>query len=423
MTVYDRWHKSRPRPGDAKCAEHNRVPSSDHGKGERWQVRWRDDHGEQRKKNFDKRAAADAFDAKVKNELAVGTYVDPSAGKVLFRQRADEWLRSAPFDEAVHDQVAMRLRNHIYPVLGDREMRVLANRPSMVQAWLRGLQGELAPSYIRVLLAHVSAVFSAAVDDGLVARNPCKASVVRAPKVSRDKVKPWTYEMVEGMRAALGQRYAAMVDIGAGLGLRQGEIFGLTVDDVDFLRRVVHVRRQVKIIRSRQVFAPPKGGKTRDVPLPDSVALRLSAHLAVFPAVDVTLPWLALAGKPVTHRLLFSTPNGNAIHCTYFNQGQWRLALVRAGIVPAPPQGQMPESHREHGMHALRHFYASVLLDGGESIKALSEYLGHHDPGFTLRTYTHLMPSSEDRTRKAVDQVFGTHSPEPCALDVPSQEA
>ncbi len=58
-------------------------------------------------------------------------------------------------------------------------------------------------------------------------------------------------------------------------------------------------------------------------------------------------------------------------------------------------------------MHALRHFYASVLLDAGESIKALSEYLGHHDPGFTLRTYTHLMPSSGGRTRAAVDRVLG----------------
>ncbi|MFD8776924.1 hypothetical protein [Streptomyces sp. NPDC059916] len=46
------------------------------------------------------------------------------------------------------------------------------------------------------------------------------------------------------------------------------------------------------------------------------------------------------------------------------------------------------------------------LLDAGESIKALSEYLGHHDPSFTLRTYTHLMPNSEARTRAAVDRVF-----------------
>ncbi|GHH89172.1 hypothetical protein GCM10017771_38140 [Streptomyces capitiformicae] len=61
---------------------------------------------------------------------------------------------------------------------------------------------------------------------------------------------------------------------------------------------------------------------------------------------------------------------------------------------------------RANGMHALRHFYASVLLDAGESIKALSDYLGHHDPSFTLRTYTHLMPNSEARTRAAVDRVF-----------------
>ncbi len=46
-------------------------------------------------------------------------------------------------------------------------------------------------------------------------------------------------------------------------------------------------------------------------------------------------------------------------------------------------------------MHALRHFYASVLLDAGESIKAVSQYLGHSDPALTLRVYAHLMPSSQ----------------------------
>ena len=56
-------------------------------------------------------------------------------------------------------------------------------------------------------------------------------------------------------------------------------------------------------------------------------------------------------------------------------------------------------------------FYASVLLDSGENIKALSTYLGHTDPGFTLRVYTHLMPSSDGRTRKAVDSIYqGTDS-------------
>ncbi|PWK73405.1 hypothetical protein BCL76_102430 [Streptomyces sp. CG 926] len=54
----------------------------------------------------------------------------------------------------------------------------------------------------------------------------------------------------------------------------------------------------------------------------------------------------------------------------------------------------------------MRASYASVLLDAGENVKALSTYLGHGDPGFTLRVYTHLMPSSEGRTRKAVDGMY-----------------
>lgn len=57
-------------------------------------------------------------------------------------------------------------------------------------------------------------------------------------------------------------------------------------------------------------------------------------------------------------------------------------------------------------MHALQHFYASVLLDAGESIKALAEYLGHSDPGLTLKVYAHLMPSSRERARKALGRAL-----------------
>lgn len=85
----------------------------------------------------------------------------------------------------------------------------------------------------------------------------------------------------------------------------------------------------------------------------------------------------------------------------------WKPALATAGVIPAREAGERYASAPEHGMHALRHFYASVLLDAGENIRALSQYLGHSDPGFTLRTYTHLMPSSEGRTRKAVDAIYG----------------
>jgi hypothetical protein len=45
-------------------------------------------------------------------------------------------------------------------------------------------------------------------------------------------------------------------------------------------------------------------------------------------------------------------------------------------------------------------------LDQGESIKAVAEWLGHTDPSFTLATYTHLMPSSDERTKSVIDGVY-----------------
>ena len=56
----------------------------------------------------------------------------------------------------------------------------------------------------------------------------------------------------------------------------------------------------------------------------------------------------------------------------------------------------------------MRHHFASMLLSGGVDIRALATYLGHQDPGFTLRIYTHLMPDAADRMRASVDHVLAT---------------
>jgi integrase len=57
-------------------------------------------------------------------------------------------------------------------------------------------------------------------------------------------------------------------------------------------------------------------------------------------------------------------------------------------------------------MHALRHFFASVLLDAGESIKAVSAYLGHTDADSPLDV--HASDAEQNaRTRAAVDGVLG----------------
>ena len=56
--------------------------------------------------------------------------------------------------------------------------------------------------------------------------------------------------------------------------------------------------------------------------------------------------------------------------------------------------------------YQLRHYYASVMLAGGVSIKELAEYLGHSDPAFTLRVYAHMLPCSHDRARAVISERF-----------------
>ncbi|MFJ9345485.1 tyrosine-type recombinase/integrase [Streptomyces sp. NPDC101237] len=185
----------------------------------------------------------------------------------------------------------------------------------------------------------------------------------------------------------------------------------------------------------------PRATGSGQCPLSAQLAAALKARMKEFPPVEVTLPWTKPDGEPKTFRLLFVDQEGRAYNRSVFDMGDWRRALAAVGVIPPRARSaRYLQVAPEDGMHALRHAYASVLLDAGESIKALSDYLGHSDPGFTLRTYTHLLPSSETRTRKAIDDVFteaeaeagaededdrpgtqGTSAPQrnPCALNVP----
>jgi integrase len=306
---------------------------------------------------------------------------DPRAGKVTFGDFAERWLADQTFDESTHEAVESRLRVHILPTFGGIELGAI--RPSTLQAWLRGRQQECAPRYVRVMLANVSAILGGTVEDGLIVRNPCASSAVGAPKVDQRKIEPWSQEQADTVIAAHPERYQAMPVVAARAGLRQGEVFGLRVQDVDFLGRKIHVRQQVKLLRGKPMLAPPKGGKTREVQLADVVAVALSERLRAYP--------------PGEDGLIFRTREHKPMSRTYYNTHVWKQALVTAGVEPT----------RANGMHALRHYYASVLLDAGESIRTLADYLGHSDPGFTLRVYTHLMPESADRARHAFDAAFG----------------
>ena len=129
-------------------------------------------------------------------------------------------------------------------------------RPSEVQALVKAASGDLAASTVEVVYRLVAAVFLAAVDDRLIAETPCRN--ISLPRQERKRVVPLTAEQVRALESGLPGRLRALVTLGAGTGLRQGEAFGLTVDRVDFLRRSITVDRQITLVRGAPWFLPPK---------------------------------------------------------------------------------------------------------------------------------------------------------------------
>jgi integrase len=395
----DLWHQQKGEKVKCGCGG-LKIPSAKHGRGRRWRARVHDASGKLLQPSFETKVEAENFEAEVRADVNRGTYIDPDAGRVKLREYGATWLETVWSGNATsREEMERRFRLHIFPALGDYELRTLAQRPSLIQGWLTGLEAKLADNSIRPVFAHLSQLLSVAADDGLISRNPCKVKTVSAPAEVIHRIRPWNADQLGAIRSALPARYAGTVDVGSGLGLRQGETFGLAVDDVEWLSRsrMVHIRRQVKIVNGELVFDLPKGGKEREVPVANSTALKLSAHLERFPAREKTLPWGKPDGKPTTVRLIFLNSRDGAITRTTFNRDIWKRALRAAKI----------EATREHGFHILRHTFASMLLANGVDIRTVAEYLGHWDPGFTLRRYAHLMEGAPDKVRKAIDDAYG----------------
>ncbi|MEU4513357.1 hypothetical protein AB0G05_27985 [Nonomuraea wenchangensis] len=134
------------------------------------------------------------------------------------------------------------------------------------------------------------------------------------------------------------------------------------------------------------------------MPLPDWAAGAVKRHVSPYSPLVCSLPWEKVDGKLRTHNLLFRWTDDRFIKARSYSETVWKPALVAAGVIPAPDKDTRRRSRyatsRKEGLHQLRHY------------KELAEYLGHADPGFTLRVYAHLMPGSHDRARSAIDERF-----------------
>ncbi|MGW0034767.1 tyrosine-type recombinase/integrase [Streptomyces sp. NPDC003314] len=415
--IEDRWMTKRPDPATGK-----RRRTALYGKGKRYKVAgipgvrsrsFHQLHGE---------FGATKWLARAQADVDRGEFYDPRSGKMPLRTYFEkEYWPHQTGDPSSLQTVKSRVENRILPYLGDMAMAGI--KTPQLRKYLADLDASYGASAIIEAWGTLSSILQAAVDDERIPKNPCSAKTVRPPSKPERKARAWTKDRVVAVRTGLEERFKVMVDLGAGAGLRQGEVLGLAVEDVDFASETIHVRRQVRVVHGKPVYSLPKGGKVRTVPLPRSLGVRVQRHLDTFPPARVTLPWLTPESPqtekqekdwaPQTHDLIVSGAKGGLLRRSVFNEGPWKRALVEAGVIPPPPP-RLEGSRRNtkhaaapaDGFHALRHTFASVQLDARESIVAVSRWLGHADPSITLKIYAHMMPEADGRGRKAMDAWF-----------------
>ena len=342
----------------------------------RWRARYRDGRGKEHARHFDRKVDGQRWLDEVTASVVTGQYVAPGAGKITLKEYAETWRANQAHRPTTQEQVERHFKLHVYPHLGDRPLGTIL--PSDLRALVKRLSVTLSPATVSVIYRHLSAVFKAAVGDRRIATSPCAG--ISVPKPKKPKIVPVSTDAVQRLAAVISPRYSAAVVLAAGTGLRQGEVFGLTVDRIDFLRRSLTVDRQLVLLVGRPPqFGPPKtDSSVRVIPLPKVVVEALTAHLSEFPPGPVGL--------------VFTTEVGGPLRRSGFGD-VWRRATVDAGV-----PGFV--------FHGLRHYYASLLIRHGESVKTVQERLGHASAVETLDTYSHLWPDSDDRTREAVDSVL-----------------
>lgn len=397
MAVYDRWHKTQPKPGEATCKEHKLVPSGEHGKGKRWLVRYRDNFGEQQKKSFDLKVGknpdihAEAYDAKIKVELSTRTWIDPDKGKIPLKDILPEWELTLFGDLKTKSLKLGKVKGSIRPMLGNRTLEELTTNSNHIQRWINHLEQErcFKPNTVVGYRTLLVGILNFAVRRGYLNSNPLLSrDFVRLTSPDAVKITPYTLDELNRLREELPDDLKPILSLGSELGLRIGEIFALSPNDI-MDHGVVHVGTQLKRVNKTHVFALPKRRKTRIVPLPKKTRKMLDG-LSV---KSMTLPWDSPNGKPVTIDVYLTRSTLGPFNAESVRRN-WGKACGRAGI------------HKDRqGFHHLRHTYASRLLSSGVDIRALSEFLGHSDPGFTLRTYCHLQSSATYAARKAIDDV------------------
>lgn len=341
----------------------------------KWRARYRDDAGREHCRHFARRIDAQTWVDHITTAVVTGSYVDPKAGRITFRDFYREWAERQVW--VAGTVRAMDLAAYSTTFV---DLPIGAIRTSHIEAWVKAMDAKLEPSTINTRFNNVRGVFRAAKRDRVIGVDPTEGVTLPRRRRAEAAMNIPTPEQVGLIMAAAEPHFRTFIALCAFAGLRLGEAAAVQVGDIDFLPRQLRVTRQVQRAGGHTVeIRPPKYGSERTVYLADELVSTLARHVEH-------------VGVSVGDGWLFRGEGANPPHQNTVGYW-WRKTLRAAGL----------EGIR---LHDLRHFYASGLIASGCDVVTVQRALGHKSANVTLSTYSHLWPTAEDRTRKAAQAIM-----------------
>jgi integrase len=409
--------------------------------GERkWLVRWYIGVGADGKKRYKsevvhgaKKAAQARLNA-VLHSRGVGEYVEPS--KVTVNAYLDRWLRTgATGSPRTREGYRWYLQKYVRPVIGDMRLDKL-DVPDVQEIVSRMVADEYASRTVHIAVAVLSRACRQAIKWKLLPRNPVAG--VALPKKTQSKTRALSAEEVGKLRVAIIElrdesltkaaalvedspylaaraegeaarwsRAAVLLDVLLWTGLRPGEALGLRWSDVDLDAGRLTVRRALTWVpdaealtrngnpKPRAKFADPKTEKSRrTLPLGSTLVRALAAHKAAQAERAMKLGDSYERTPEGKLELVFANEIGRPLD---------ERNVAQRDLVPALKRAKIEGRVR---LYDLRHTSASLLLAAGESVKVVSERLGHASAAMTLNVYAHVLPGAQEEATARIENVI-----------------